>query len=148
MKRSLILLLALGLIAGSVASAEAKKRPRRVERTVEGSYGPLPALLETARCDDASGASACVVVETRPTETFLTAKVTDAHGQPVYVEVDGDGIDGPTRFCGETRRPIRFEPGTTLHFRFEPIPYPWSTWGIDCWTVSTGSITVTLSNLP
>ncbi len=157
MKRFLILFMVLGLIAGTALSAEAKRASRkRVERTVEGSYGPSPALVEISRCDDASGASDCVVVGSRPTETFFTANVTDAHGRPVYVEVSGGGINRGTSFCGETSRPIYFDPGSTLEFRFEPTPYFWSTWGID-WTgpldcpyriKTTGTITVTLSNLP
>lgn len=157
MKRFLMVLLVLGLIAGTVVTAEAKgTNRRRLERTVEGSYGPSPALVEMSFCDDVSSASECVVVGTRPTETFLTAKVTDAHGQPVYVEVQGNGIPDGTSFCGETTRPIRFEPGTSVEFRVEPTPYFWATWGID-WTgpldclhrvKSTGTISVTLSNQP
>ncbi len=38
MKRYVIVSMILGLVAGSVTTAEAKRTPRRVERTVEGNY--------------------------------------------------------------------------------------------------------------
>src|SRR5687767_13552696 len=127
MKRFLILITVLGLVGGLMATAEAKGRPRRVERTVEASYGPSPAV-ENARCDDLSGSSTCVFVQTRSTESFLTANVTDAHGQPVSVEVHGMGIDRNTSFCGKTTDPIRFQPGARLELRIEPTSHFWSTW--------------------
>ena len=155
MKRSLTMFMVLGLMIGTVVTAEAKERRSRVERTVEASYGPSPAV-ENARCEDLMGSSACVVVQTRTTESFLTANVTDAHGQPVSVEVHGAGIARNTSFCGETTDPIRFEPGARLELRIEPTSHFWSTWGtdwvgpLDCpYRVKTiGTISVTLSNLP
>lgn len=47
MKRFVIMFMVLGLVAGSVATVEAKgkKRDIRIERTVEGSYGPYPAPI-------------------------------------------------------------------------------------------------------
>ena len=152
MKRFLILFMVVGLIAGSVATAEAgEKKPARAERTVEGSYGPSSTPFTT--CDDPGGSLACVVVPTRSTEAFFTAKVTDALGQPVFVQVNNAHVG---TFCGETTRPISFEPGTTLEFRIEPITYFWSNWGTG-WVGSlscpyrlktTGTISVTLSNHP
>ena len=153
MKRYLILSMVLGLLAGSVASAEAKRtsKPTRVERTVEGSYSPTSTPFTT--CSDPGGSLACFVVSARSTEAFFTAKVTDAHGQPVFVQVNGGHR---ATFCGETTRPISFEPGSSLEFRIEPITYFWSNWGtgwvgpIDCpyRLRTTGTISVTLSNLP
>ena len=153
MKRSLILLMILGLIAGSMATAEAKgrKQPTRVERTVVGTYGPYFSLV--TGCIDPDGELACVVVNTRSTEGFFTAKVTDAHGQPVLVHVSNGG-NGET-FCGETTRPISFDPGSTLKFRIDPMINFWSDGGLgvgplDCpyRIKTTGTISVTLSNLP
>ena len=175
MRRFLIGFLVLGLMAGSVATAEAKKRPKqeakqnqnqkakrkakqeanqeanltRVERTVEGSYGPHQGL--GTGCDSALSPWVCVIIPTHTTEAFFTAKVTDAHGQPVFVEVYEYGSGGGrevTQFCGETTRPIRFPPGSELYF-FVAVP----VWGVqlDCTARSvktTGTISVTLSNLP
>ena len=151
MKRFLILFMVVGLISGSIATAEAKrKKASRVERTVEGNYGALPEPLTGCNAD--TGSLACMVVDARPTERFFTAKVNDAHGQPVFVQVVG-GVNAT--FCGETTRPISFDPGSTLEFRIEPMPYFFSNWGtgwvgpLDCpyRIKTTGTITVTLSNL-
>ncbi len=150
MKRFLSLLMVLGLLVGSVASAEAKakKRPLRVERTVEGTYGPYPAPV--TGCNEPLGHFACLIVESRPTEAFFTAKVTDTHGQPVLVVVSV-GETG-VAFCGETSEPIRFSPGAELRFHIAEPEWPTSDAFLrDCRTnrvKTTGTISVTLSNLP
>lgn len=155
MKRYLIMFIVLGLFAGVVATAEAKRSRKRVERTVEGSYNtqfvPFSGLV-TSPCAQAIG---CVIVEASANEKFLTAKVTDAHGQPVLVTVDVWDPYTETSveygsFCGETEDPIRFPPGVEL--RFAPgywDPYLPTHWA-DCppGFGTTGTINVTLSNLP
>lgn len=146
MKRFLILFMILGLIAGSVATAEAKKktdRATRVERTVEGRYGPYPSPV--TGCNEPLGPWTCVTIPTRMHEAFLTAKVTDAHGQPVFVEVSsGGGRIGA--FCGETKEPISFSGGSTLYFYVAL-----NNWGASLHCPAhriktTGTISVTLSN--
>lgn len=146
MKRLLLVFMVIGLIVGSVATAEAegKKRAARVERTVEGSYGP-PYLAPVTGCKSLMGPWACLIVETRPTEAFFTAEVTDAHGQPVFVAVVSQFRTLAT-FCGETTRPIRFNPGAGLEFRVGG-----DSAQLECPVNSvktTGTIGVTLSNLP
>ncbi len=156
MRRFLIGFLVLGLMVGSAATAEAKKRrpkpansqPTRVERTVEGTYGPYPAPV--IGCNSALGTYACLIVATHSTEAFFTAKVTDAHGQPVYVEVLGTHGES-ARFCGETTQPIRFTPGAKLEFHLA-LRYAWVP-GVQLYCPAnsiktTGTISVTLSNLP
>jgi hypothetical protein len=142
----------LGLIAGSVATAEAKgkKRPARVERTVEATYGPYPAPV--TGCNEALGKFYCLALETRVSEAFLTAKVTDAHGQPVFVEVVSRQGNGYAFFCGETTEPIRVYPGDELHFYVaRPLTRDLFDPDLDCpahRVKTTGTISVTLSNLP
>lgn len=145
MKRLAVLALSVGLVVSSIATAEAKKKPAKVERVVEGRYEALPAPV--TGCNTVLGTFACLVVETRSTEAFFTGKVTDTHGQPVYVLVrihDGSY----THFCGQTTEPLPFRPGSTLEF-FVGL----DTWGVsgDCLdnrVKTTGSIRVTLSNVP
>ena len=156
MKRILILLMLLGLVAGSVATAEARRRekPIRAERTVTGNYTnqfvPFSGLAGF-HCSE-QFAQGCISVRTRAKESYFTAKVTDAHGQPVLVTVTGPGAY-PTAvvygtFCGETTEPISFDPGTDLHFDigyWDPyLPTPWA----DCppGFGTTGTLSVTLSN--
>lgn len=158
MKRFLILFMILGLIAGSVATAEAEQAGRkRVERTVEGTYDtqfvPYGGLV-TNTCDRETTVG-CVIIETRSKEAFFSAKVEDAHGQPVLVTV----TDIPTpfgvphtygTFCGETKEPIAFDRGEGLRFSigyWDPgLPTNWASCPPGFGT--TGTVSVTLSNLP
>jgi hypothetical protein len=146
MKRFLILFFVLGVIAASTAVAEAKgTEPKRVERTVEAAYGPYPAPV--TGCSEPLGSFACMIVQTRTSESYFTAKVTDAHGQPVFVEVKGGTR---ARFCGETEEPIRFQPGSSLEFHLALENHPGEI-GLDCPVnriKSTGKIRITFSNLP
>lgn len=144
MKRILIVFMTLGLLVGAVATAEAKKEKRRIERTVEASYGPYPA--PATGCNEPLGAWACASISTRENEAFFTAKVTDAHGLPVFVEVR-DGMGSYAFFCGETTDPIAFEPGATLQFHVALNNWLVSTHCPAHRVKTTGTISVTLSNM-
>lgn len=155
MKRFLVLFMVLGLVAGSVATAEANRRPKRVQRTVEARYiGPwMPFGLR--ECEAPSGGiGGCATVETRASEAFLSAKVTDAHGQPVFVEVitwSPDSIHPIYLgdFCGETDAPISVAPGTVVDFWIGPHVWHPDAIGTCAGTMATtGTVSVTLSNLP
>lgn len=146
MKKFLIVLMVIGLIAGSVSTAQATRKPKSPaphERTVVGSYGPLPAPV--TGCNEALGSWACVTIPTRTNEAFFTAKVTDAHGLPVYVEVHG--ANGSQAFCGETTHPISFPAGSTLRFHVALNNWLVSTHCPAHRVKTTGTITVTLSNV-
>lgn len=122
MRKPLVLLLVLGLMFGSIATAEAgkkKRKPKKVTRTVEGSYD-APALIVVGTCSQ-TGAIGCVSIVTGPKEKFLEVEVTDQHGQPVYVSIGAD-TDGNNQddtdyghFCGKTDGPIPVDPGVELH---------------------------------
>jgi hypothetical protein len=127
MKRSVVLLLVLGLLFGSlVGAADAKKKkkkkppaPVKVTREVQGSYAAPAGAVGLCSQDDAIG---CVVMTSGVEESYLTAKVTDAHGQPVAVAVKSD-LDGDNAsetlwgtFCGETTEPIQIQPGAEIIF--------------------------------
>lgn len=100
-----------------------------------------------------------MTIEARPGEESLTARATDAHGQPVPVwVVDAserqDELDGPNRvygsFCGQTPEPIQFDPGAKLEFWV--LGDWWPTWWIvpempECFpgVATTGTVSVTLS---
>ncbi|HVF12519.1 MAG TPA: hypothetical protein VNA87_05480 [Actinomycetota bacterium] len=157
MRRFLLTMMAIGLTVVSVA---AEGSPR-VERKVEASYFGTQLLGEYRACTSL-GAAGCVPLKTNAGEGFLTARVSDAHGQPVNVWVvdaseDRLGLDGPNkvygRFCGETTQPISFNPGADLEFWVGDGWWP--AWWIypklpDCMPgeATTGTIQVTLSNLP
>ena len=153
MKRFLIMFMLLGLITGSVATAESKKKPTPHARTFEGSY-KTPFVPGDAGCSRTEGRG-CVTVYTRSTESFFTAEVTDMLGLPVFVQVwtqtDGDGLEDVLFgiFCGETTTPIDFPAGTELHFwvgfTYSMAAYESCPGGL---IATTGTVSVTLSNLP
>ena len=145
MKRLAILFITLAVAAGAVSTAEAKQ-PQRSERTVQGSYGPNPTPV--TGCNSLDGTWACLVVQTRPTEAFFSATVTDAHGQPVMVNVYGGGSSGwLTSFCGKTDRPIAITPGSSLEFDIGQGRAPFTDYPcVQHIVKTTGTIKVTLSN--
>lgn len=154
MKRFLIAFMVLGMMFGAVATAEAKKRPTRAVRAYSGTYA-TPFVPFNAGCSPTAGRG-CVTVDTRSTESSLTAKVTDSHGLPVFVQVwentDGDGMEDVLHgaFCGETTEPISFPPGAELHFWVGftysyGSPYERCPGGL---IATTGTVSVSLSNRP
>lgn len=157
MKRFLILFMVFGLLAGTVATAEAKKtkKPVRGERTVEASYDtqfvPFSGFVTPCARSNAVG---CVLLEARARESNLTAKVTDAHGQPVLVTVSSqDAATGKWTvrgaFCGETEEPMSFPPGAKIAFNIGIFWYmDWPALGCHPMLGTTGTLSVTLSNLP
>ena len=153
MKRLMIFSIVLAVMAGSVATVEAKngEKPTRVERTVEGSYA-TQFVPFNVYCYERGGVG-CVEIKTRKHEAFLTAKAVDAHGQPVLVQVWGWG-DGPVHtndygsFCGETDEPIAFDRGADVYLvvGYDGGGAPMSECRPGIGT--TGTVSVTLSNLP
>lgn len=79
----MILLIVFGLLFGSIATASSKKKPKRTTRTVEGSYD-TPVVGLVGFCPESDGVG-CVSFSTRSRERFVTAKIVDAHGLPVFV---------------------------------------------------------------
>lgn len=154
MKRSLILLLAIGLLLGSIATAEAgrKKKPKRVERVVEVTYG-APAIgvgaLGVGACLGAT--NSCGLVPTGPDDLFMKVEVTDASGTTTQIDLGQDTDEAALgtetdlgTVCGASTEPIAVQavgsPITT---------FPWAVGGPDCPGVgTTGTIKFTFSNMP
>ena len=151
MKKLLIGSMVLGLVIGAVATAEAKKKPQRTTRTVEGSYDS-PVLGIYAQCGEPG--VGCVSFSARQNERFLTAKAEDAHGLPAYVLVRsaasgafGAGTETYGEFCGETTEPIAIPSGGKLEFMVGAAA---SVYLASCepGVATSGTITATFSNLP
>ena len=150
MKRFLIPFMVLGLLVGAVATADAKKKPQRVTRTVEGSYDS-PVLGLYGQCAGSNGLG-CVSFSAGAEERFVTAKVKDAHGLPVFVLVRsaargsfGEGSEPYGTFCGETTEPIAIPAGVQLEFWVGAAA---SAYGCQPGLGTSGTITATFSNLP
>jgi len=162
MKRFLILFLILGLVFGSIATADAKKKkkkktaPVKIERVVELEYAAPGIGVNTPAasggiCPFADPTTQeCIEIPLQADETFIKVEMTDATGLPVmgYIsqgDTDGDGIGNLYGdFCGGHPEPIAMESTNPVRISFYNGVNP------DCLpsAVTTGSIKVTLSNLP
>lgn len=120
MKKILVMLLLAGLVIGSMTAADAAKRKKkRITRKAQGTYS-APATA-AGNCTQTDGIG-CMTIPSGAGEKFLTAEVTDAHGQPVAVQVAAD-LDGDIStetvygtFCGKTDKPIQIDPGAEIVF--------------------------------
>lgn len=152
MKRFLVMFMILGLIAGSVATAEAgkkKKKPVKVTREAHASYSST-IVVAAGNCTQEDAIN-CPRIPSGPGEIYLTAKVTDATGQavPVAVKADLDG-DRSTEtlygtFCGETEEPMLIDAGAEITFW---IGISSNTAALGCAPGTTGTVDVVFSNMP
>lgn len=158
MKRILVLILALGLVFGSIATADAakkkkKKKPERIERTVELTYdAPSPGISGVVgACMTVLGVegTACIDTPLGAEDLFAKVSITDATGQPTNFDLAQE-TDPSTPYmdifasgCGETPEALPIAPGVPLRVSVTAIGGP------DCPGVATtGAITITLSNMP
>jgi hypothetical protein len=146
MKKILTLLLVLGLVAGAMSMpAHAKKKPKKVSRTVEFTY--VCPCVGAFQFGSATGTNLGGGPMAVAGEKFLAGAAVDTTGQPVPVSIEqdtnGDGFNDPVgSFCGKTKTPITITPGLEIRvFVGEPsasCPGP----------AAGGTIHFTLSNLP
>ena len=148
MKKALALTMILGLIFGSIATAEAgkKKAPKKVTREAQSVYD-APAIGSGAGICPAA-TNSCGSIPTGANENFVHIKIEDAAGMAVYASVgqdlDGDNFaDNSVNICGESEEPLQITPGVEL------MVFPWAVGGPSCPGIATtGTVTATLSNLP
>lgn len=157
MKKTLIIALALSLVAGALAmpasaKKKKKKKPVRVERVVETTYD-----LAAIGVGDPVGSGACPAATnscgraaTGPDEKYVKVEIADATGLPVSFNLGQDtdpaalGTEHQLgRFCGTTGdEPIEIVPGAEI------LVFPW-IFGPSCASVgTTGTVSFTISNLP
>lgn len=152
MKRAISVLVMVGLLVGSVAiAADAKRKPKKVSREAQGSY-QAPATV-VGNCTQTDGIG-CMTFATGPKESYVTAKATDAHGQPVLINVAAD-LDGDSSsetdygtFCGETTEAIKIEPGAEVIFWVAPLTAAPGLADCHPGLATQGTLDVVFSNLP
>jgi len=156
MRKTIAVALALGLLAGAlVAPAEAgkkkkKRKPKKVEREAQGTYA-APATV-VGNCTQTDGIG-CIGILSGPKEKYITATITDAHGQPVAVTVDGQTDEDINTdvtygsFCGETEEPIQIDPAVQLVFWIGRADDA-ATQGCAPGIGTQGTLDVVFSNLP
>ena len=151
MKRALSVAVMLGLLVGSFAMPAEAKKKKKVTRKAQGTYS-APATV-VGNCTQTDGIG-CMTIATGPKESYLTAKATDAHGQPVLINVAAD-LDGDSSsetdygtFCGETTEPIKIDPGASIIFWVSPLTSAPDLAGCQPGFATQGMLDVTFSNLP
>ena len=154
MRKSIVVLLILGLVASlAVAPAQAKKKKAKT-RAVEYTYqAPSPGISGVVgACMTVAGVegTACQDFPTMANESFVKVVVEDATGLPTNFDVAQD-LDGPevpglnivASGCGESAEPIPVEPGLAVRVTVVALGGP------DCPGVATtGTVQATFSNLP
>lgn len=145
MRRQLAVTIAVLLVLGSLASAEAAKKPRRKTRAAEATY-IAPARLYWAPTGDNIGGA---VFPTGTGESYVSVHVADNSGQPVSAAVgqdpEGDSTVSTTAFCTQTEEPVPITPGleVTVFVYAGPCTAPPGPA-----LATQGTIHVTFSNLP
>lgn len=143
MKRILVLMLISGLIFGSIATADAKKKKAPKPYTMTGTYDQ-PAV-GTAGTGVVFGAPA---FNSNTTNVFMTVKIEDAASPMPYGDfswdTDGDGVDDEgVTVCGTEAKDLQVPPNTSISAFMWALPSPF------CAGFSTsGTITATFSATP
>lgn len=151
MKKTLMIVLALSLVAGALAmpasaKKKKKKKPARIERVAEARY-EFPAGIGSS--STGGGCLGCPTFPSGPGERFMSVEVTDdvtpKAGVSFSWDTDGDGIsDTGFEVCGATEAPVEIPEGVS------PNAFPWIAPGVDCpdGSSTSGTIKVTFSNMP
>ena len=152
MKKLLVLMMILGLVVGSIATAEAgkkKKAPAKTTREAQATYVST-GVVAAGNCTQTDAVN-CPRIPSGPGEIYVTAKVTDITGQAVPVAVKADlDANGNTEtlygvFCGETTEPILIDAGAEVTFWVGISP---DTAALGCAPGIQGTIDAVFSNMP
>ena len=121
MKKSLIALLAIGLLVGSIAAPAAAGKKKG--RSAKAEYA-APAAFQWNPTGDANIGG--VTFTTAANENFVSIKIKDLLGTPVSAaagqDPDGDGSVDASFFCGSTDEPMPIEGGLEVTVFVFPGP--------------------------
>lgn len=149
MRKLLVAAVVSGLIAGSVATAEAgkkKKAPKKTTRVAEATY-VAPARFYFAPTGDNIGGAA---FPTGAGETYVSVTIEDDLGMDVSAAVgqdpEGDTTVATTNFCTSTEEPLPITPGldVTVFVFAGPCTSPQPAPAF----ATQGKIVATFSNMP
>ena len=148
MKKTLLVALALSLVAGALAmpaqAKKKKKKPVKVERVQEARYeNPAIGTAGVGAC------AGCPAFATGPGERYISVEVTD-DALPIGSvnlswDTDGDGTaDTGVTVCGATEEPVEIPEGVSM------TGFVFAVAGPECpgGGATSGTIKVTFSNMP
>ena len=136
---------AVGLVP--VLSADAAKKPKRVQRVVSSAYdAPAPGVAGIASGGNCgSPNTGCAKVTLASNERYISVEITDSSGLPASGAIYSAQTTLVGTFCGKTEEALLVDPGVELTIWAHAGP----TDSNPCPGVATsGSIVSTLSNLP
>lgn len=131
------------LIVGGAADAASKKERSRTQ--VEPYDRPSTAIalnvLYVGNCNPLGIGQGCVDFDLKPSDRYISLKVEDATGQPIYATVWDSNDMSIAEFCGETEKPI---PNPGSEFIYVELPIHG---GVNCSpsTVTRGTVTATFT---
>lgn len=155
MRKSLAVLVTATVVLAMLSAlpAEAKKKrkkvPKKVTREASAAYD-TPAIGHPDAVAGCLGSMGCATFEVGPKEKFVTLRIEDSLGTPVYAlggqDLDGDGFaDTAFRSCGETTEPVAIEPGYELNLLISAGP---GTNPACAGAASMGTVNAVFSNRP
>lgn len=151
MRKVIAVVVGLTVLSGLLTvPVEAKKKPKKVERTYKEPYeaSSIGSADATGTCVDTNG---CVFIAVGLKETFLSIEIVDDTGLPVAATVGQDRtagdnfVDRVADICGKTEEPLAIEPGLQVTVWIWALPSA----RLQCFGFgTTGELTAKLSNLP
>lgn len=135
MKRTVVSLVVVGLLAGALAAPvdAAKKRkkprkPRKISRTASGTYANpaigVPGVVGS------SAAGGAVELPVALNERFISVNIKDSSGQPAVAtmsqntDTSDDLWEIFATICGKTEKPLPIAPGVTVRISVYTMPGP------------------------
>ncbi|MDQ3878434.1 MAG: hypothetical protein M3290_08830 [Actinomycetota bacterium] len=160
MKKTIVSILALGLVAGALVMPAQAKKPKLVTRTVTVTYKGPGLGVATPKASggicpldtnaDPSSQPQCIEIPTGANDKYIQVSIADAAGQKVggYIsqgDTDGDGIsDLYGDFCGAHESAIPLAaPGVPVRISFYDGT---CADGTTPSVITAGTITVKFSN--
>ena len=153
MKKSLVVLLVVGLAASLAAVPAQAKKAKRIERVVEINYDRPGIGVAPAGGYPTGFPEAATEIPTGANDKYIKIEIDDASGGSVWGfisqgDLDGNGVndDGYANFCGshEESQPV-MAPGTPI---LGIYAYAGACDDGTPSTMTTGTITITFSNMP
>lgn len=125
MKKTIITILSIGLVAGALfapAAEAGKRKKKKYKRTAKEAYtAPAFGQAESAGfCpNEPAELNGCASFPTKGKDRFVKVKIKDATGLPVtgtlsHPDQNGDGfVESLGSFCGKSRK-VAIQPGAEL----------------------------------
>jgi hypothetical protein len=149
-RKTLVALLVLGLVAGSLAAPAGAKKNRKKTRVAEATYANPAIGIGGVVSSGSAGGSVEFPLTAR--ESFISIDITDESGSDVYASLSQDTDTSTPSWeifagiCGRTDEPIPVTPGITV--RVTITAGPGSEYPTCAGTPISGTVKAKISNLP